>query len=112
MAVLENLVADPIPIQMDEEGTARVGGTRVRLDTVLTAFEQGSAAEEILLKYPALKLEDIYAVITYWLRHKAQVQAYLDERRQLAERVRQQNDERFPARGLRERLIARRSRGS
>jgi len=56
MTVLDALVAQPAPLQLDEDGVLRVGGTRVRLETILAAFNQGSAAEEILLKYPSLKL--------------------------------------------------------
>jgi uncharacterized protein (DUF433 family) len=37
-----------IPIQVDANGVARVGGTRVTLDTVIAAFSEGATAEEIL----------------------------------------------------------------
>ena len=46
----------------------RIGATRVRLDTVVQSFETGASAEEIAEDYP-LKLDDVYAVITYYLRH-------------------------------------------
>jgi len=78
MELFEVLVAEPAPIQQDEDGVLRVGGTRVRLESILGAFKIGSAAEEILLKYPSLTLTDIYAVITYYLWHKEAVEAYLE----------------------------------
>jgi hypothetical protein len=53
------------PLQKDRDDVFRVGGTRVRLETVVTAFQYGCTAEEILLKCPSLSLADIYAVITY-----------------------------------------------
>jgi len=109
MALPDMLVAQPAPLEMDEDGVLRVGGTRVRLDTVIAAFNNGCAAEEILLKYPALKLTDIYAVITYYLWHQETVEAYLHERRRLEEQVRQENESRFPPRGVRDRLLARRA---
>jgi len=112
MRLVDALVAQPAPVQMDEDGVLRVGGTRVRLDTVIAAFNNGCAAEEILLKYPALKLTDIYAVITYYLWHREAVEAYLEERRQLEENVRQENESRFPPQGVRDRLLARRAAGS
>jgi len=111
MTILDSLTAEPVPIQTDADGQARVGGTRVRLDTVITAFNQGCAAEEILLKYPSLKMQDIYAVITYYLWHRDQIDAYLEERRQLAETVRQESQSRFPPEGIRDRLLARRAVG-
>ena len=59
--------SDPAPLVTDEDGVVRVEGTRVRLDTVVFAFNQGASAEEILQQYPSLTLSDIYATsaITY-----------------------------------------------
>jgi uncharacterized protein (DUF433 family) len=108
MTLVDALVAEPAPVQADEDGVLRVGGTRVRLDTVIGAFKNGCAAEEILLKYPSLKLMDIYAVITYYLWHEEAVEAYLKDRHHLAEKVRQENELRFPPQGVREQLLARR----
>jgi hypothetical protein len=50
----------------------------------------------------------VYSVITYYLRHKPEVEAYLKEREALAARVREEVERRFPSAGLRERLLARR----
>jgi uncharacterized protein (DUF433 family) len=108
MELLETLVAEPVPVQWDEDRVLRVGGTRVRLETVIGAFQNGSVPEEILLKYPSLKLTDIYAVITYYLWHTEAVEAYLEERRQAEAAVREENVARFPNQGVRERLLARR----
>ena len=104
-----SFVAQPPPIQADDDGILRVGGTRVRLETIINAFKSGNTAEEILLKYPSLNLTDIYAVITYYLWSRAEVEAYLEERRRLEEAVRQENETRFPSAGIRERLLARRA---
>ena len=109
MTRLDTLIAEPPPFQMDEDGVWRVGKTRVQLDTVIGAFHNGCTAEEILLKYPSLGLTDIYAVITYYLWHREAVEAYLEERRQLTEQVRRENEARFPSQGVRERLLARRA---
>ena len=109
MAQLEALVAQPPPIRTDEDGIFRVGETRVRLDTVIGAFNAGCSPEEILLKYPSLDLTDIYAVITYYLWHRPEVDAYLEDRRRAAEQIRRETEVRFPPQGVRERLLARRS---
>jgi uncharacterized protein (DUF433 family) len=103
-------VAQPPPIQEDDAGVLRVGGIRVRLETIITAFNNGSTAEEILLKYPSLNLTDIYAVITYYLWSRNEVDAYIEERRCQEEAVRWENETRFPSAGVRERLLARRAR--
>jgi uncharacterized protein (DUF433 family) len=103
-------IAQPPPIQADDAGVLCVGGTRVRLETIINAFKSGSAAEEILLKYPSLNLTDIYAVITYYLWSREDVDAYLEERRRMEEAVRRENEIQFPPAGVRERLLARRAR--
>ena len=98
-----------IPLQRDRDGVIRVGGTRVTLDTVIHAFKEGATAEEIARRYPTLDLADIYAVITYYLRRQAEVEAYLQKQEEEARIVRQQNEARFDPRGVRDRLLARRN---
>jgi uncharacterized protein (DUF433 family) len=107
MSALE-LVAEKPPLAEDEGGVVRVGGTRVRLDTVIYAFQNGCTPEEILMKYPSLNLPDIYSVITYYLLHREEVDAYLNQRKSLIEKVEQEIEARFPSDGVRERLLARR----
>src|ERR1700733_1397309 len=100
MATLE-LVAEKPPISKDVDGVFRVGGTRVRLDTVITAFQNGCTAEEILFKYPAVSLADIYAVIAYYLHHREDVDDYLAARRAISEQTDREIEEEFPSAGIR-----------
>ena len=99
----------PVPLQADEQGVMRVGKTRVRLDTVITAWKQGDSPEQIVENFDVLDLADVYAVISYYLNHRAEVEAYLEQNRQEAERLRAENEHRFPQAGIRERLLARRA---
>lgn len=98
----------PVPLQADEHGVLRVGGTRVRLDTVITAWKQGDSPEQIVENFDVLDLADVYAVISHYLRHRSEVEKYLEENRQEAERLRAENERRSPQAGIRERLLARR----
>ena len=98
----------PIPLSADADGVVRVGNTRVTLDTVIAAFQEGATPETIAQQYPSLTLADVYAVIGYYLNHRSEVHAYLQEREQVAARVRQENESRFDPDGVRERLLARR----
>jgi uncharacterized protein (DUF433 family) len=109
MELIDTLVAHPAPIKKDAHGVLRIGGTRVTLDTVVGAFNNGSSADEILLKYPSLNLTDVYAVITYYLWHRTEVDAYLQQRNELARSVRGEVEALFPPQGVRERLLARRN---
>ncbi len=103
------LTVDPIPLMTDANGVVRIQGTRVTLDTVVTAFLEGATAEEILAQYPSLQLSDIYTVIGYYLGHKTEVDAYLLERQRRASEVRQEAEKRFNPVGIRDRLLARRN---
>ncbi len=102
-------VLERVPIHTDADGVVRVAGTRVTLDTVVNAFENGATAEEIAQQYPTVPLVDVYSVITYYLRHKPEVEAYLEGRESLAERVREEVERRLPSADIRERLLARRT---
>ncbi len=97
---------EPVPLRTDDQGVIRIGNTRVRLDTVVGAFETGASAEEIADDYP-LQIDDVYAVITYYLRYRDEVRVYLEGQRRQADAVRRENEARFDHRGLRERLLAR-----
>jgi uncharacterized protein (DUF433 family) len=101
------IAAEPVPLRLDADGVARVGGTRVTLDTVVEAFHDGDSAEEIVEQYPSLALGDIYAALAYYLRHRPEVDAYLEEGRRRRAAVRAENEAGFDHRGLRERLLAR-----
>jgi uncharacterized protein (DUF433 family) len=98
----------PVPLEVDADGVARVGISRVTLDTVVAAFNEGATAEEIVYQYPSLNLADVYAVIGYYLQRRSDVETYLRQRQQQRDEVRGQNETRFEPRGIRDRLLARR----
>jgi uncharacterized protein (DUF433 family) len=98
---------EPIPLKEDGDGVIRVAQTRVTLDTVVHTYLDGAAAEEIVQQYPSLNLADVYAVISYFLRHSADVESYLQKRQTQADSVHKENENRFPAQGIRMRLATR-----
>ena len=100
----------PVPLRTDDAGVVRVGGTRVTLDSVVTAYINGSTAEQIADDFPTLDLADIHAVIGYYLRHVEEVQSYLWEERQAADQVRQEIQSMVAPVGIRQRLLARRAK--
>lgn len=100
---------DPVPLITLSDGTIRVAGTRVTLDTVAEAFDEGLTAEQIAQQYPTLDLADIYTVIAYYLRHRDDVQQYLENRRRQARVLRTRFESERPMVGFRERLLARRA---
>lgn len=109
MAQLELPAVVPVPLRIGEGGAVRVGKTRVTLDAVVYAFNEGCTAEEIMLRYRTLDLPDIYAVLAYYLFHREEVDAYIEQRRVEAAELRQKIEEICPPDGFRERLLARRA---
>lgn len=106
-AMLSAAAVEPIPLSTDTNGVIRVAGTRVTLDTVVDTFLTGASPEEIAQDFPVLHLDDVYAVITYYLRHRAEVDTYLRGRRVRAEAIRREIEAHSPQTGLRDRLLAR-----
>ena len=77
------------PLRVDETGAIRVGQSRVLLELVIRAFQDGASPESIVSSYSTLSLSDVYLTIGYYLRHKKAIEAYLEGRDRLAESVRQ-----------------------
>lgn len=88
MMKLPPLTTLDVPLRMDESGTIRVSGTRVILDLVIGAFQNGATPEEIVDRYDTLKLSDVYAVVAHYLAHKDELDTYLDQRRTAAAQLR------------------------
>src|SRR5262249_833145 len=100
-----------IPLSPDSEGVLRVANTRVTLDTVIAAFQEGATPETIVQQYPTLGLADVYAVIGYYLYHRLEVHTYLQQRAQRSAQIREHNETGFDPSGVRGRLLARRQEG-
>jgi uncharacterized protein (DUF433 family) len=65
-------------VRTDEHGVMRVGQTRVMLDSVVAAFQQGHSPETIQQQYPALTLEQVYGAIAHYLGNRTEVDQYLE----------------------------------
>jgi uncharacterized protein (DUF433 family) len=59
------------------EDAIRITKTRVGIETVIEDYQQGASPEEIILHYPSLSLEQVYATITYYLANPTKVEAYM-----------------------------------
>jgi uncharacterized protein (DUF433 family) len=80
---------EQVPLDTDAHGVVRLAGTRVTLEIIVDAFNAGASPEEIVLSYPSLQLADVYAVIAYYLRHKAEVDSYLEAEERAAAEARE-----------------------
>src|SRR2546421_7335773 len=87
MPVLES--TQGVPLSIEEDGTIRIADTRVGLESVVHHYEQGATAEEIALRFPALRLADIHACLAYYLNHKEKIHAYLSRQNGKAQKLQQ-----------------------
>lgn len=102
---------DAPPLREDAAGALRVGDSRVLLELVIRAFQDGATPETIVQRYSTLALSDVYAVIAYYLRHRDEIEEYLVQREQKAEETRQRiESQQGDLSEIRTRLLARRER--
>ena len=101
------------PLREDASGALRVGHSRVLLELVVEAFEDGATPEAIAQRYPTVTLPDVYAVIAYYLRHPTEVQKYMAEREEkgIAVRAKIENCQGDMS-AIRERIAKARVRGN
>lgn len=97
-----------IKLTKTEAGVIRIGDSRVSLDSVIIAFNQGSAPEQIVYDYDSLSLSEVYATISYYLQYCEEVDSYLAGRAKQNKELRESNEVRFNQKGLREKLLSRR----
>jgi uncharacterized protein (DUF433 family) len=67
----------PVPLREEPQGILRVGKSRVLLELVIHAYQQGESPAAIVEMYSTLELADVFAVIAYYLTHRADVDEYL-----------------------------------
>ncbi|MDQ7027298.1 MAG: DUF433 domain-containing protein [Anaerolineae bacterium] len=101
--------AETAPLRTSPDGVVYIGQTRIPLETVVSAFNEGVSSEEIAMQYPALSLSHIYQTIGYYLAHREEIDAYISEAVIHSEQVYTENQARFNTSQLRERLLQRQS---
>ncbi len=101
--------AEAPPLREDASGALRVGHSRVLLELVIRAFQDGATPETITQRYSTLALPDVYAVIAYYLSHRREVEQYLAQRERRARKVRQKGKrQQSELNEIRDRLLAHR----
>ncbi len=66
-------------VEKREEGYW-VAGTRVSLESVVFAFLDGLMPESIAAEcFPTLTLEQVYGALAYYLGHRREIDAYIEE---------------------------------
>ena len=57
--------------------TYLVENTRIALDSIVYAFQQGLSPESIVQSFPILTLEQVYGAIAFYLAHRTEIDDYL-----------------------------------
>ena len=102
-----------VPLTLWEDGTIRVKGTRLLIDTIVGAHNQGECPEEIFESFPSdiYTVADIYSIIAYYLQNKSEIDNYLAKREKQAEKIREEIESapgyKERTDGLREKLLER-----
>jgi uncharacterized protein (DUF433 family) len=54
-------------------GAPRIDGTRIRVSQIVLMTEQGISADEIVSSFPHLSLGQVYAALSFYHDHRAQI---------------------------------------
>ena len=88
MVGLEETIS--MPLVVTEQGTIRIKGSRVSLDSIIHHFKLGATAEQIVQSFPSLSLGDVYSSIAYYLTHRQEIEEYLQEQETAADALQEQ----------------------
>ena len=104
--MIQLTLAQTTPLVQEPDGTVRITGSRVTLDTIAGAFQKDATAEQIQDSFPSLSLRQIYGAIAWYLEHEDEAEVYLRERRADAEAIRREIESQQDTAGFRARLRA------
>ena len=97
-----------VPLREDPPGVFRVGKSRILLELVIRAFQDGATPEAIVQSYDTLNLAEVYAVVSRYLADPAPFKDYLKTCDEAAEETRRRIEAiQVPQGNLREILLAR-----
>jgi uncharacterized protein (DUF433 family) len=64
------------------DGSYRVAGTRVSLDSIIHAYWNGESVEVIVESFPSLSRQQVEQAIDYYLRNRSELDAYMKSQEQ------------------------------
>ena len=107
----ETLAIEAPAINKEPTGAWRVGSSRVLVEILIRAFDDGATPEAICRNYPAVSLPEVYDLIAYYLRHRKEIEDYMRMRDLSAEKLRAGweaiHGDQF--KGIKERLLTRKA---
>ncbi len=99
-----------VPLTLGEDGTIRITGSRVALESILGEFKRGATAEQIQEDFPSLTMREIYGAIAYYLENGESIENYLHQQKEAGKATRQFIESRQDLTDLRKRIQERRAK--
>jgi len=95
-------------ITVDDDGVARVAGSRLKVVHLVAARKAWNwTAEDLAAQFPPLTLAQVHAALAFYYDHQAELDDALRQEEHLAEQLRDQLDDGELRAKLAERLAAR-----
>ena len=74
----------------------RLKGFRIGIEHVVRSYHEGYTPEQITQEFPGVSLETVYAVLTYYLHNKKEVDEYINRLMADIEQQMKKDDEKEP----------------
>ena len=100
---------DDIPLTQDDNGTIRVKGSRITIDTLVAAYLQGDTVGDIHEGFPSVSPEKIEKIISWYLANRSELDEYIRQRDEEAEILRREIESEPGYIALREKLLRRKA---
>lgn len=79
-------------LHLDAAGAWRVIGSRVSVDSIVTAYWEGKSPEAIAEEFPSLSAEVVYGAIASYLRNKNDIDEYMKRQSSHWEQLRNESE--------------------
>ena len=80
-----------------DTGAVRIQGTRVGLEHLIWAYNEGYTAEELAMQFRTVTLEQVHGVLAYYLANKAAIDQHLRHCTERAEQLRLEHERQPPS---------------
>ncbi len=77
-----------MPLVQWENGTIRVRGSRVTLDTIVHRMQVGDSIKRIHEGFPTVSVKQIKEILAWYFDNKAEADEYLREQEEIGEEIR------------------------
>ena len=74
-------------LEENEYGALRIKGTRVGIEPVVVAFQEGDSPERIAQEFPTVTLAQVYGAIAYYLDNKHRIDDDMAESQREVEKI-------------------------